>query len=132
LPYLKRWLDAHAETSSLRVLFYGQADPRLAGIEFTVPETGCGISCSDDANCDEKVGPSPGWCAIDVNHLHGTDLPASDGEGNWRCFPTGQFCYLQRFDPVGMAGYSIYIYHITQEEANRVRRELGLPVLAGQ
>jgi prepilin-type N-terminal cleavage/methylation domain-containing protein len=26
-----------------------------------------------------------------------------------------------------MAGYSIYIYHITLEEANRVRREFGLP-----
>ena len=29
-----------------------------------------------------------------------------------------------------MAGYSIYIYHITLDEANRVRRELGLPELS--
>jgi hypothetical protein len=29
-----------------------------------------------------------------------------------------------------MAGYSIYIYHITLEEANRVRRELGLAELS--
>ncbi len=28
-----------------------------------------------------------------------------------------------------MAGYSIYIYHMTLDEANRVRRELGLPEL---
>jgi hypothetical protein len=28
-----------------------------------------------------------------------------------------------------MAGYSIYIYHITLEDANRVRRGLGLPEL---
>jgi len=28
-----------------------------------------------------------------------------------------------------MAVYSIYIYHITLDEANRVRRELGLPEL---
>ena len=28
-----------------------------------------------------------------------------------------------------MAGYSIRIYHITLEEANRVRREMGLPKL---
>ncbi len=28
-----------------------------------------------------------------------------------------------------MAGYSIYIYHITTDEANRVRKELGLPEL---
>jgi hypothetical protein len=29
-----------------------------------------------------------------------------------------------------MAGYSICIYHITIDEANRVRRELGLPKLS--
>jgi hypothetical protein len=28
-----------------------------------------------------------------------------------------------------MAGYSIYIYHIERDEANRVRKELGLPAL---
>ena len=28
-----------------------------------------------------------------------------------------------------MAGYSIYIYQITLDEANRVRRERGLPEL---
>ena len=31
-----------------------------------------------------------------------------------------------------MAGYSIYIYHITIDEANRVRRELGLPELKAE
>ncbi|MCX7428749.1 MAG: hypothetical protein NTW96_24375 [Planctomycetia bacterium] len=33
------------------------------------------------------------------------------------------------FEPVGSAGYSIYIYHITLDDANRMRRELGLPEL---
>jgi hypothetical protein len=31
-----------------------------------------------------------------------------------------------------MAGYSIYIYHITLGEANRVRRNLGLPELKAE
>jgi hypothetical protein len=30
-----------------------------------------------------------------------------------------------------MAGYSIYIYHVTLEDANHVRRELGLRELPG-
>jgi hypothetical protein len=29
--------------------------------------------------------------------------------------------------PVDRIGYSIDIYHITTEEANRIRREMGLP-----
>ena len=38
--------------------------------------------------------------------------------------------YFLHFQPVAMAGYSIYIYHITLDEANRVRKEFGLPELS--
>ncbi len=41
-----------------------------------------------------------------------------------------QYRYFLNFEPVAMAGYSIYIYHITLDEANQVRRELGLKELA--
>jgi hypothetical protein len=30
-----------------------------------------------------------------------------------------------------MAGYSIYIYHLSLEDANRARRDLGLDELPG-
>jgi len=36
-----------------------------------------------------------------------------------------RYAYFRCFTPVAMAGYSIY-YHISPEEANRVRRELNL------
>jgi hypothetical protein len=58
---------------------------------------------------------------------------ASDGRGSWSslCSEKGEWsvAYFSNFDPVAMAGYSIRIYHITIEDANRVRRELGLPEL---
>ena len=74
------------------------------------------------------MGPLPGWYAIDVNHLHGAKLAATDGKGGWQRVATDDcdLTYFQRFHPVAMAGYSIYIYHITVDTANRVRRELGL------
>lgn len=40
-----------------------------------------------------------------------------------------EYEHFLHFEPVAMAGYSIYIYHITLDDANRVRRELGLPEL---
>lgn len=58
--------------------------------------------------------PEPGWYALSVNRLHQYD---------------GQYDYFFRLRPVASVGYSIYIYHITLEEANRVRRELGLQEL---
>jgi hypothetical protein len=48
--------------------------------------------------------PQPGWYALSVNHLY-------DREKQYR--------YFLNFEPVAMAGYSIYIYHITPEDANR-------------
>jgi 4-amino-4-deoxy-L-arabinose transferase-like glycosyltransferase len=60
--------------------------------------------------------PTPGWHAVSVNELR---------------HPTGRCAYFLGLRPVAMAGYSIYIYHVTLEEANRARRARGLPELAG-
>jgi hypothetical protein len=55
--------------------------------------------------------PPSGWYVLSVNYIYGRDR---------------QYRYFLNFQPVATAGYSIYIYHIKPEEANRVRRELGL------
>ncbi|MGH7202577.1 MAG: hypothetical protein ACREJB_18365, partial [Planctomycetaceae bacterium] len=64
-----------------------------------------------------------------VNVLRGYPLSVPDGQGGVRQLETGCYSYFQEFEPVAMAGYSIYIYHITPEEADRVRRGIGLPGL---
>jgi hypothetical protein len=56
----------------------------------------------------------PGWYALSVNDIYGQS----------------KYGYFLNFRPVAMAGYSIYIYHITADEANRVRTESGLKELA--
>ncbi len=58
--------------------------------------------------------PQPGWHALSVNEIRSRSK---------------QYEHFLKFEPVAMAGYSIYIYHITPEEANSVRRELALPEL---
>ncbi len=76
-------------------------DPKAVGIEYSrKPPTG---------------GPQPGWHAVSVNQIHRRE---------------GDYLYFLEFRPTAMAGYSIYIYHITLDEANRVRRKLGLSALA--
>jgi hypothetical protein len=101
LFYLKAWLDEHPEAKPLTLAYdMPLIDPNLAGVEYVGrPPT---------------TGPEPGWHAISVNQIHRQ---------------SGDYEYFLRFEPVGMAGYSIYIYHIMPEEANRVRRDLGLPEL---
>ncbi|MDR1958293.1 MAG: hypothetical protein LBQ54_04515 [Planctomycetaceae bacterium] len=54
----------------------------------------------------------PDWYVLSVNSLYGREK---------------QYRYFLNFAPVDTAGYPICIYHTTLEEANRVRREMGLP-----
>ncbi|NQT16069.1 MAG: glycosyltransferase family 39 protein [Planctomycetes bacterium] len=114
LLYLKRWVDQHPEARPLGVAYIPpHIDPRLAGIEHTrIP---CGPNRESVERRDlDKVGPKAGWHAISTRNVY-------DYSRKYACF--------LHIEPVAMAGYSIYIYHITSEEANRVRRELGLPEL---
>jgi hypothetical protein len=50
-------------------------------------------------------------------------------EGNRIQMPWKAYTYFQRFQPVAKAGYSIFIYHITPEQAAAARHDLGLPPL---
>jgi 4-amino-4-deoxy-L-arabinose transferase-like glycosyltransferase len=131
LFYVERWNDAHPEARPFFLAAWGHTDPRLVGVEFRVPRmVKEDDEDSDDSNAD-LVGPLPGWHAIDVNHLRGSRTLIPDSQGHWLDNTTGahDFSWYLRFEPVAYAGYSINIYHITLDEANRVRRELGLAEL---
>jgi hypothetical protein len=128
LLFLKAWLDEHPEARPLGLAYYGNMDPRVAGIEFTVPPRGPSYPVPQPPANADQLGPLPGWYAIDVNHVFGNTRVMADGQGG-RAPPRigdDDYRYFQRFEPVARAGRSIWIYRITAEEAARVRRELGL------
>lgn len=122
LLYLKRWLDRHPGVTLAGLAYWGSYPATLAGLPETPPPPPGPSTESSSARRTvaagngwsglEPVGPRPGWYALSVNNIYSRDQ---------------QYRYFLEFEPVGMAGYSIYIYHITLEEANRLRRELGLP-----
>jgi hypothetical protein len=60
----------------------------------------------------EKTGPLPGWYAVFVHQLRARH---------------GRYEYFLRFPPTATVGYTVTIYHIRVEQANHVRRDLGLP-----
>jgi hypothetical protein len=81
--------------------YWGSCPPTLAGL----PQTP-----------HPPTHPQAGWYALSVNYIYSRE---------------GQYRYFLHFRPIAMAGYSIYIYHITPNEASQVRRQLGLPDLPG-
>jgi hypothetical protein len=108
--------------------FYSTLNPEVLGIDFTRPRVGPASSPPPPGVPAAELGPHPGWYAIDVNYLHGIPMLSSSGDTvQFHAARKGcNYRYFQRFRPVAMAGYSIYVYHVTLDEANRVRGELGL------
>ena len=133
LFFLKEWLDAHPEAIHLHLASFGCVDPRLAGIEFTLPPLGPSLLHRGVVGGGEAYGPRPGWYAIDVNHLHGINGMVVDECGELRNLTSEHldYSYFQLLQPVATAGYSVYIYDVTLGEAERVRRELGMPEFSG-
>jgi hypothetical protein len=116
LLFLKQWNDAHTEAWPLGLAYYGGIDPHVAGLSCQLAPTG-----SD--------GPRPGWYAIRVNFVCGASFPGYDERGRNVHFLPGAFSYFRELTPEARAGYSIFIYHVTLEQANAVRHGLGLAPL---
>ncbi len=101
----KDWLDEHPEATPLHLAYVGNFDPHLAGIEYELPPT----------------EPQPGWHAVSATFLaDGTRLIGVDGEPT--SVPPGSYAYFRHFKPVYRAADALYVYHVTPEEAERVRR----------
>lgn len=118
---LKTWMMHHPEATPMHLSYFGYFEPELAGI--TAEPVPSGPARAAPEADPASLGPQPGWYAISVNNLidyHHFGPPELDHS------------YFREFEPVTSVGYSIYIYHISLSEANRVRRKLGLPELKQQ
>ncbi len=95
LFYLEKWCKAHSEVTEIKCAVWGSYPLDQTSILDT------GMPFVND--------PQPGWYALSVNYLY-------DREKQYR--------YFLEFEPVARIGYSIYVYHLTKEGANRMRKEL--------
>ncbi len=120
LLYLKRWCHAHPEARPLRLAYFGSAPFEIAALDdvlpLPTPDRGAGAS-----NRFPSSVPETGWYAASVHLLQSSAGPP---------FASSDLRYLLQLQPVASAGYSIRIYHITAEDAERLRREMGLPPLS--
>jgi len=118
LLYLRRWYDSNTEARPLHLAFFGDfhVNPQSAGIVFE-PVPGFLGAEHQDQSSGELLGPQPGWFAVSINHLYGYRHLESDRP---------KYTYFQRLKPVARAGYTIVVYYLTLDEANRLRADLGL------
>ncbi|MGO8747045.1 MAG: hypothetical protein ACLQNE_13740 [Thermoguttaceae bacterium] len=115
LFYLEDWCESHPEARPIRVAYFGGYPlDRSTVTSAGSPPVGCETEELVDRTNPATFGPMPGWYALSVNEIYGRSR---------------QYRYFLHFEPVAVAGYSIYVYHIKMDEANRVRREFGMPEL---
>jgi dolichyl-phosphate-mannose-protein mannosyltransferase len=116
VSYLAEWVDEHPNATPLHVLARDYYQPELFDIANEgLPRPGPKATNSGHVSrsvAPSEMGPLPGWFALSIHRIR---------EPSCGCE------YFLRFEPVAMAGYSIHIYHITPQDANRVREQLGLP-----
>ncbi len=115
LYFLRDWVESHPEARPLHLAYFGGIHPRLLGLD--LPKIAW------------EQGPTPGWFAVSVNGLVGMPLPNLE-DPEKPPYPPGTLSYFQEITPIARAGYSIYIYHLSLEEANRVRGRVARPARA--
>ena len=108
LLFLKKWLDRHPEARPLKLAYFGYFDPVHAGIEYSAPE----LPPVRNGQQPEDAEIPPGWYAISVNFVRGLPYFTYQGDGAKTSYGLKELARFQRLEPVAMAGYSIYIYHV--------------------
>ncbi len=93
LFYLEKWCKVHPEVTEIKCAVWGSYPLD----QTSIPDTGM-----PPAN-----KPQPGWYALSVNYLY-------DREKQYR--------YFWEFEPVDIIGYSIYVYHLTEEDIAKTHK----------
>jgi len=126
LLFLRDWAEEHPGAKPLHVLVRPWIDPRYAGIEsvrpwLTVPRVEQGAAAEQ-----QRLGPTPGWYAVDVTFVRGAHalVHAADGLVAVATETEGNVLYLRGVRPAATAGYSLYIYHLDAETADAIQLAL--------
>ena len=110
---LKDWIESHPQARPFFVAYHNFIDYQaITGMDF--PEPPRDPPATGNAQVLDDYGPHPGYFAVDVYSLF-----------------LGKYTYFRRLTPIAKAGYSIFIFRLTLEEANTVRGDLGLPPILG-
>ncbi len=103
LDGLKSWMDTNNQ-QEIGLAYFGTVPPASLGIRYRVPPS--------------RV-PQPGWYAVSVNFVMGRPHVLRDETGKFRAADINEFAYFQFFEPAARIGYSIDVYHLTQDDVNR-------------
>jgi 4-amino-4-deoxy-L-arabinose transferase-like glycosyltransferase len=101
LPALAAWQRAHPEATPLKLSYHGLADPASYGVSALPFVPG------------DALNPTPGYYAISAHNLAGLRKA--------RQLTGRDIDWLEQYEPADRAGYSIYIYRMSQGSEHETR-----------
>jgi glutamine amidotransferase-like uncharacterized protein len=117
----KKWLAKHSETKGIHLklrddiseaFFFSDNYPIVPFAPDSLDNSTKNNENKEEDNDSRRLGPRPGWFAISVQQIHERH---------------GRYQYFLNLKPKYRIGYSIYVYHITFDEANQLRQQYNLP-----
>ncbi len=129
LLQLKRWLHRRPDATPFFLAYWGPVEPSLLGIEYeTVPDLSVVATRVHHGRIEERT-LQPGWYAVSVNVLRGHPLTpalARTIQARWlRRSDPANAAYFLALKPAARAGYSILIFHVTDEDSQRLSEFLS-------
>jgi hypothetical protein len=140
LVTLRRWLQEHAPGERVGLAYFGQIHPRIfnerqEGFEWFLPPPFPGsMEMKKDKMppryfyAPQDIRLEPGLYAVSASLLEGLPWRVYDspwqGFGHWGYYSAwfNAFSYFQELTPIAKVGYSIYVYRVDPEQAERLSR----------
>jgi hypothetical protein len=108
LLYLKDWYDEHPESKPLIAIWFGFISLDIARIEYgSLPAVAVRPNDHLVAQLRRDNVAADRWCAISVNELQGYNHFGERGDS---------YDSLRRLSPIAHLGYSIRLFHISDDE----------------
>ena len=122
LLLLRDWVNDHPEHANISIAYSGGYHASAAGLTGSPPPAG---PKTEQMQPEMPRGPQPGWYAVSVNYFYRLyRMKLLDDQGKIFAAPRCDYSYFLEFEPVETIGYSIYIYRITEEQAQEVRERI--------
>lgn len=121
LIYLREWIDEHRDSKPLYLAYYGYVEPSFLGIEYEPAPFPRPRRRNNGAYEPKAPVLKPGLYAISVNFLRGADWQIHDGKGGRVAAHHDAYADFLELTPAGYAGYSIYIYDVSETDIARLR-----------
>lgn len=104
LRSLRQYLDEQ-RIDDVGLAYFGMYPPSKLGIRYHVPPR----------------EPASGWYAISANFFYGRPHTICNPDDTYRPADIHEFAWLRQFRPVARVGYSIDVFHVTDDDLRALR-----------